>query len=65
MGGIVLDKRLPHLPALCPACYALCSPEEKRVAVVVLKLIADQPLNDQRFYMPERVPLCQQEKANG
>jgi hypothetical protein len=55
------DSRLPHIPALCPDCLARCNPTEQRIALIVRKLITEQPLNDQVWHMPARTPICQQE----
>lgn len=50
---------VPHLPATCARCLALCSPAERAVARIVLKLISTGPLNDQVYFMPRRTPLCE------
>lgn len=66
MTGMSADIRtpVPHLPATCARCLALYSPEERVVARIVLKLIADQPLNGAIFYMPARTPLCELEPVD-
>lgn len=53
--------QLPHIPATCRRCFDLLTPAEQAVAVIVKKLISDQPLNGERFFQPGRKPLCQQQ----
>lgn len=52
---------VPHIPACCPACYALLSPAEKQIAMLVLKMIQAPSEKPPVYYMPNRVPLCQRE----
>lgn len=48
-----------HVPACCPACYALLDAQGQRVADVVRRLIqyAEPGV---KWHIPRRVPLCEQ-----
>lgn len=57
--------QLPHIPACCPDCYALCNPGEQAIARIVMRLMDGQKPKDAPFYLPTTTPLCKRGEGQG